>query len=103
MQRRSMTGARNVDANSSAVTDRRYSHPERSRGGSRCTSLHLPIVILLRQAKDFTYSVEITQSRLASSRPYVRSLSPSRTGVVFAVRDDERVRTGPLFRESSFV
>src|SRR4029077_11830618 len=37
------------------------------------------------------------------SRPYVRSLSPSRTGVVFAVRDDARVRTGPLFRESSFV
>ena len=27
-----MTGARNVDANSSAVTDRRYSHPERRRG-----------------------------------------------------------------------
>src|SRR6267142_5852562 len=37
-------------------------------------SLHLPIVIL-RQAKDLTYSVEITQSTLASSRPYVRSLS----------------------------
>jgi hypothetical protein len=27
-----MTGARSVSANSSAVTDRRYSHPERSRG-----------------------------------------------------------------------
>jgi hypothetical protein len=27
-----MTAARNVSANSSAVTDRRYSHPERSRG-----------------------------------------------------------------------
>ena len=27
-----MTAPRNVDANSSAVIDRRYSHPERSRG-----------------------------------------------------------------------
>jgi len=27
-----MTAARNVSAKSSAVTDRRYSHPERSRG-----------------------------------------------------------------------
>jgi len=27
-----MTGARNVSANSAAVTDRRYNHPERSRG-----------------------------------------------------------------------
>src|SRR5205823_8377861 len=70
--------------------------------GSRCASLHLPIVIL-RQAKDLTYSVRITQSTLASSRPYVTSLSPSRTGVVFAVRDDDRVRTEPLFHESSFV
>jgi hypothetical protein len=27
-----MTAARNINANSSAVTDRHYSHPERSRG-----------------------------------------------------------------------
>src|SRR5439155_11949226 len=97
-----MTAARNVSANSSAVTDRRYSHPRAKSRDDRYETLHLPIVIL-RQAKDLTYSVGITQSTLASSRPYVTSLSPSRTGVVFAVRDDERVRTEPLFHESSFV
>ena len=96
-----MTGARNVSANSAAVTDRRYSHPERSRG--------IPLRKLASShrhpgaSEGPHYSVEITQGTLASSRPYVRSLGPSRTGVVFAVRDDERVRTGPLFRESSFV
>ena len=59
-----MTAARNVSANSSAVTDRRYSHPERSRG-IPLRKLASPIVTL-RQARDLTYSVEITQSTLAS-------------------------------------
>ena len=96
-----MTGARNVSANSAAVTDRRYRHPERSRG--------IPLRKLASshrhpEASEGPHLVrEVTQGKLAVREPYVRSLSPSRTGVVFAVRDDERVRTGPLFRESSFV
>jgi len=50
-----MTAARNVSANSSAVTDRRYSHPRAKSRDDRYETLHLPIVIL-RQAKDLTYS-----------------------------------------------
>ena len=100
-----MTAVPNVHANSSAVIDRRYSHPEsRSRGieESRGETLHPPIVIL-SASEGPHLTRDVTQGTLAGTRPYVRSLSPSRTGVVFAVRDDERTAIERLFRESSFV